>query len=183
MDELKIVVTGCVGSGKSTAIRSISDIPVIETDVEASDEVKDLKDTTTVAMDYGEITLGDDQLVKLYGTPGQTRFSYMWEILAEGALGIIILIDHHRGDPIEDLQMYLTNFAEPISKSSAAIGITHLDGEGQAAIDRYYEYMGEKGLDYPIFPVDARDKSQVRVMIEALAAMISLDEVPNAAAV
>ncbi len=183
MDELKIVVTGCVGSGKTTAIQSISDIPVIETDVEASDDVKDIKDTTTVAMDYGEIRLGDNRLVKLYGTPGQRRFSYMWEILAEGALGVIILLNDHRKDPIGDLDMYLTNFAEPISKSSAVIGITHLDDAGHAAIERYYDYMIEKRLDYPIFPVDARDKTQVRVMIEALAAMISLDEVTDAAAV
>lgn len=183
MDELKIVITGCVGSGKTTAIQSISDIPVIETDVEASDDVKDIKDTTTVAMDYGEIRLGDSRLVKLYGTPGQRRFSYMWEILAEGALGVIILLNNHRQDPIEDLEMYLGNFADPIRKSSAAIGVTHLDEEGHAAIEPYYEYMSEKGLDYPIFPVDARDKSQVRVMIEALAAMITLDEVTDAAAV
>jgi len=183
MDELKIVITGCVGSGKTTAIQSISDIPVIETDVEASDEVRKIKGKTTVAMDYGELQLGDDQLVKLYGTPGQRRFSYMWEILAEGALGIVILLNHHRKDPIDDLEMYLTNFSPYINQSSAEIGVTHLDEGLVPAIDRYHEYMVTRNLDYPIFPIDARDKLEVRVMVEALAAMVSLNEGVDADAI
>ena len=175
MDELKIVITGCVGSGKSTAIQSISDIEVISTDVDASDDVLEQKDTTTVALDYGELRLDEAQTIKLYGTPGQRRFEYMWEILAEGALGIVILVNHRRKDPLADLRMYLENFAEPISRSTAVIGITHLDDD-QLAMTGYYDYMAEHGLDYPIFSVDARSSDQVRVMIEAMAAMIALNE-------
>lgn len=179
MDELKIVITGCVGSGKSTAIQSISDIEVISTDVDASDEVRDEKDTTTVAMDYGELQLEPEQTIKLYGTPGQRRFGYMWEILAEGALGVVILVNHRREDPLADLAMYLENFADPISRSTAVIGITHVDDqpENQASnLDPYYQFMNQHALDYPIFSVDARDSHQVRVLVEAMAAMIALNE-------
>lgn len=176
MSELKIVITGCVGSGKSTAIQAISDIDVISTDVDASDEVKEQKDTTTVALDYGEMALSDGSLVKIYGTPGQERFAYMWEILAEGALGIVVLVNHRREDPIADLSMYLQNFKSAIDESTAVIGITHVDEEGQEAMGRYYDYMSARGIEYPIFPVDARDQAQVKVMIEAMAAMIAACE-------
>ena len=176
MDELKIVITGCVGSGKSTAIQSISDTDIIATDVDASDEIKEDKDTTTVALDYGELKTDDGQLIKIYGTPGQDRFSFMWEILAEGALGIAVLVNHQRPDPVGDLDMYLANFRKAIEDSTVVVGITHLDDEDMDGMDRYYDYMAARGLDYPIFPVDARSRFQVNVMIEAMAAMISLDE-------
>lgn len=175
MSELKIVITGCVGSGKTTAIQAISDIPVIATEVDASDEVANMKDTTTVAMDYGELALGPDSTVKIYGTPGQLRFGYMWEILAEGALGIIILVNHGRENPIDDLSMYLDNFRQHIKDSTAVIGITHCD-DPLADMSRYHDFLGVRGLDFPVFPVDARDPAQVRLLIEAMAAMVTLDE-------
>jgi signal recognition particle receptor subunit beta len=176
MEELKIVITGCMGSGKSTAIQSISDIAVINTDVDASDEVLDEKDTTTVALDYGEVCLEPGQTIKLYGTPGQRRFDYMWDILAEGALGIIILLNHQRSDPLADLAMYLENFSNHISQSTAVIGVTHVDGADASSMLRYYDYLADQALDYPIFSLDARDRGQVKVLIEAMAAMISLNE-------
>jgi uncharacterized protein len=176
MDELKIVITGCMGSGKSTAIQSISDIAVISTDVDASDEVLEQKETTTVAMDYGEVCLDSGQIIKLYGTPGQRRFDYMWDILAEGALGIIILLNHQRPDPVSDLAMYLENFAEHIRQSTAVVGVTHVDDADPASMMHYYEYMADQRLDYPIFSLDARKPEQVKVMISAMAAMIALNE-------
>ncbi|WP_245391541.1 GTP-binding protein [Thioflexithrix psekupsensis] len=78
MSEIKIVFTGSMGAGKTTAIAAISEIPVINTDVRATDPTTlQRKATTTVAMDYGELTLEDGQKLRLYGTPGQLRFEYM----------------------------------------------------------------------------------------------------------
>ena len=179
MAELKIVITGCMGAGKTTAINSISDTPLIATDVDTTDEARLEKDTTTVAMDYGTLTIDDDRVVYLYGTPGQERFAHMWEILAQGALGIVILLNHRREDPLADLEIYLENFQQAIANSTAVIGITHVDESGDTdstAVTAYYDYMARRGLDYPIFPIDARAGAQVRVMIEAMAAMIQLDE-------
>lgn len=175
MSELKIVITGCVGSGKTTAIQAISEIPVIATEVDASDDVASMKKTTTVAMDYGELSLADDSTVKLYGTPGQIRFAYMWEILAEGALGIIILVSHDRDDPVADLSMYLENFHQHIGNSTAVIGITHCD-DPLDDMSRYHDFLDTRGLDFPVFPVDTRDAKQVRVLVQAMAAMVMLDE-------
>jgi signal recognition particle receptor subunit beta len=96
MEPLKVVVSGPVGAGKSTLIRTLSETEVVDTDALTSQEIG--KETTTVAMDYGTLHLGD-QLLYLFGTPGQDRFDFMWDVLSEGALGLLMLI---RGDRPED---------------------------------------------------------------------------------
>ena len=96
MEPLKIVITGPVGAGKSTLIRTLSETQVVDTDALASENIG--KETTTVAMDYGTLHLGD-QLLYLFGTPGQDRFDFMWDVLSDGALGLLMLI---RGDKPED---------------------------------------------------------------------------------
>ena len=82
----KIIFSGTVGAGKSTAIAALSDIPPVATEAVATDETSQLKKTTTVAMDYGVLNLPDGEKVMLYGTPGQERFSFMWDILSEGGI-------------------------------------------------------------------------------------------------
>lgn len=93
-EQLKLIVAGTVGAGKTTFIRSVSEIETVDTDVEASEDLG--KEFTTVAMDYGLLTL-DGIPLHIYGTPGQDRFDFMWEILCEGALGLLLLV---RGDKI-----------------------------------------------------------------------------------
>ena len=93
---LKIVVSGPVGAGKTSFIRSLSVIDVIETEEISSEDIG--KEMTTVAFDFG-ILSADDTVVHLYGTPGQDRFDFMWEVLCEGALGLILLVP---GDRPED---------------------------------------------------------------------------------
>lgn len=90
---IKVVVSGPVGAGKTTFIRTLSDIPVVNTDERASEAIG--KSHTTVALDFGQITLGD-YCVHLFGTPGQSRFDFMWELLSEGAFGLLLLLpsDH-----------------------------------------------------------------------------------------
>lgn len=172
MAELKIVFTGVVGAGKTTAIQAISEIPVVATEVRASDEVRHEKETTTVAMDYGQLALDDGTVLKIYGTPGQRRFSFMWEILAEGALGFVILVNDRREAPLEDVAMYLENFAPWIAQAAVAIGVTHVEDD-PAAMDKYHDFLREQGLPYPIFPIDARQPDDVKVMIEAMAAIMN----------
>lgn len=86
---LKIVIAGPVGAGKSTFIRSVSETPVVSTEEHATERIR--KQTTTVAMDFGTIAF-DDQPIHLFGTPGQDRFEFMWEILCEGATGLVFLV-------------------------------------------------------------------------------------------
>jgi uncharacterized protein len=86
---LKLVVSGPVGAGKSTFIRSLSETEVVDTDELATENIG--KAMTTVAMDFGTLHL-DGQPLYLFGTPGQDRFDFMWEILCEGALGLVLLV-------------------------------------------------------------------------------------------
>ena len=103
MQRLKIVFSGPMGAGKTQAISSLSDIPVVSTEVMNTDLDTNAKLLTTVGMDYGELTVDGGASIGLYGTPGQERFKFIWPILSQGALGVVILIDHSAADPVADL--------------------------------------------------------------------------------
>ena len=89
MNPLKLVISGPVGAGKTTFIQSLSETEVIDTDEAASEDIG--KPKTTVALDFGTLTL-DNVPIHLFGTPGQDRFDFMWEILCEGSLGLVLLV-------------------------------------------------------------------------------------------
>lgn len=97
MEQLKIVVTGSYAAGKTQFIRSISDIEPVSTDYETTlDEEREQKTHTTVALDFGTIAINESTTLYLFGTPGQERFDYMWEHLATGCLGYIVMVDSCR---------------------------------------------------------------------------------------
>ena len=99
---VKIVVTGPFAAGKTTLIRPISEITVLSTEKAVSDgEVAQSKTDTTVAMDFGRITIDRDLVLYLFGTPGQDRFDFMWEILSEGMLGYVLLVDAARPESLD----------------------------------------------------------------------------------
>jgi len=85
----KIIFAGPVGVGKTSAITAVSDIPPAATEAMATDETMAIKSNTTVAMDYGILNLDNGEKVHLYGTPGQERFSFMWDILTQGGIGLV----------------------------------------------------------------------------------------------
>ena len=106
MSQYKIIFTGPVGAGKTTAINSISDLPPIKTDASASDMAKYRKASTTVALDYGVMNLPGGEKLHLYGTPGQERFDFMWDILVTGGIGLVLLLDNTRADPFQDMRFF-----------------------------------------------------------------------------
>ena len=170
----KIIFTGPVGSGKSTAINAISDTPVISTEEQASDDVQHRKQTTTVALDYGMIKLSMGENIHLYGTPGQERFNFMWDILVNNAIGIIILVDNANSDPLSDLSFFLKTFNEFLSNSAIAIGITRTDLSGGPKLSDYRRILKEFDINPPLFEVDGRKKDEVSMLIQAL--LFSLDQ-------
>lgn len=103
---VKIVIAGGFGTGKTTMVASVSEIPPLRTEellTEAGVHVDDLagiegKDTTTVALDFGRITINTKVVLYLFGTPGQNRFWFMWDELATGAIGAVVLVDTRRLD-------------------------------------------------------------------------------------
>lgn len=173
--ENKIIFAGPVGAGKTTAIGAVSDISVVGTEAKASDEVAQHKTNTTVAMDYGILNLDGGGKVHLYGTPGQDRFSFMWEILSEGAMGFVILIDSARPDPLADLDFYMNAFRKSITKCNDAVvvGVTRTEINPQAdLLDRFNEHLSAMNLNIPVFEVDGRKREDVKLMLLALLSLL-----------
>jgi hypothetical protein len=110
MQTVKMVITGPFDAGKTEFIRSISEIKVVSTDRRITDDATIAKDETTVAMDFGRITVDDDLVLYLFGTPGQKRFDFMWEILSEGMLGFVVLVDSTRSDTFHEALQILHTF-------------------------------------------------------------------------
>jgi signal recognition particle receptor subunit beta len=173
MSQYKIIFTGPVGAGKTTAIDSISDVPPVKTDASASDMVKSRKSETTVAMDYGVMNLEDGEKIHLYGTPGQERFDFMWDILTVGGIGLILLLDNTRADPFQDMRFFLDSFSHFISDTSIAIGITQMDLSSKPTINDYHKQLEGLKLNPPVFAVDARVINDVSILVQAL--LFSLD--------
>jgi small GTP-binding protein len=110
MQVVKIVVTGPFSAGKTQFIQTISEIDVVATEKEISRSEERIKSHTTVAMDFGRITVADDLVLYLFGTPGQRRFDFMWEILAEGMLGFVVLLDSVRPETFREARSILDTF-------------------------------------------------------------------------
>jgi len=110
MQTVKIVVTGPFNAGKSAFIQTVSEIDVVATERKITSEAEKIKDTTTVAMDFGRITVDEDLVLYLFGTPGQRRFDFMWEILSEGMLGFIVLVDSTRPETFREARSILETF-------------------------------------------------------------------------
>lgn len=166
--EIKLIFTGSPGAGKSTAIQAISEIPPVSTDMFATDELAQTKSQTTVAMDFGELTLDDGQKLHLYGTPGQERFEFMWRILVQGGLGLVVLVDNTRPDPLGDLSMYLDNFTDFIDETGVVIGVTRTDLSESPSLDEYYDYLSERGIMFPVIEADVREREDVLMLLDAL---------------
>jgi uncharacterized protein len=110
MQTVKMVVTGPFNSGKTEFIQSVSEINVVSTERKISSESEKVKETTTVAMDFGRITVDQDLVLYLFGTPGQKRFDFMWEILSEGMLGFIVMVDSTRPETFREARSILETF-------------------------------------------------------------------------
>jgi signal recognition particle receptor subunit beta len=164
----KIIFSGPVGAGKSTAIGSVSDIPPVATDVGATDDTRLLKATTTVALDYGVLKLQGGERVHLYGTPGQERFDFMWDILSEGAIGLILLIKNDRPEPLIDLAFFLSAFESLITSTRLAVGVTSMDRSREPCLNDHRRVLAQAGLIAPLFEIDARRRRDVSALIKAL---------------
>jgi hypothetical protein len=171
--EIKFVFTGSVGAGKTCAIKTISEIDPVSTEVKSTEkDVLKHKQTTTVAMDYGYLTLENGERCYLYGTPGQRRFDFMCHILTKGALGLIILINNSVEEPLAELDYYLNLNAAFLLENPAIIGVTHFDVKDTPAIEDYYMALDERGDQWPVVRVDAREKDDVYILLHVLIAAL-----------
>ena len=121
-----IFLKGELGAGKTTLIRTISEIDTVDTDKLATDELAQIKSSTTVALDFGRLTIGANQSLHLYGTPGQERFDFMWDILIQKAHAYILLVSAHRPEHLRYSRKIL-HFLHQRVNIPYIIGLTHTD--------------------------------------------------------
>lgn len=183
MREYKLLFAGPMGAGKTTAIAAISDEAPVRTEALNTDRTQNSKELTTVGFDYGEIALDAGDRLRLYGMPGQDRFNFMWRVASEGALGVVLLIDDSRKEPLADLELYVGAFRELADRGAMVIGIGRL-GVTHSSIEAYAAWLAQKGLSLPVFSIDARRRDDVLLLLDALLYQIEtstlLSETPNA---
>lgn len=162
---LKIVVTGPFAAGKTSLIQTISEVTVLGTERAVSDETRARKDSTTVAMDFGRVSLGDGLSLFLFGTPGQRRFEVMWDVLSEGMIGFIVLVDASDARSCGEAAAVLETF-RAYADVPCVVGVTHLDGgvDPAAAVAAVREGL-ELGEDTPVVACDPRSREDVKALL------------------
>ena len=171
---VKIVVTGPFAAGKTTLIRTISEITVLSTERGITDSTRARKSETTVAMDFGRITIDRDLVLYLFGTPGQERFDFMWEILGEGMLGYVVLVDAERDDSLQEAAAILGAFRR-MARVPYVVALNRSNGIDDDEERRIRERL-ELRPDVALLPCDATDKESVKGVLLALLYAV-LDEV------
>ncbi|MCW7946591.1 ATP-binding protein [Streptomyces hygroscopicus] len=176
----KIVVAGGFGVGKTTLVTAVSEITPLQTEAlmtEASEDTDDLSETpekltTTVAMDFGRITLDDDLVLYLFGTPGQQRFWFMWDDLVRGAIGAVVMADTRR---LADCFPALDYFES--SGLPYMVAVNHFDGSERFEPDDVREALTIPA-HIPVMIMDARRRISA---IETLLALVghALDVTPE----
>jgi small GTP-binding protein len=179
MQTVKMVVTGPFSAGKTSFIKSISEIDIVHTERKISDATRSVKESTTVAMDYGRISIDKELVLYLFGTPGQKRFDFMWEILSEGMLGFIVMVDSTSPETFREARRILDTFRS-YSATPYVVAANKQDHEDAWETQDLRIAMG---LDdrVRILPCVASDRSSVKtVLIELLTEI--LENMPDESA-
>ena len=163
----KIVIAGGFGVGKTTLVGSVSEIQPLRTEALVTNESEGVdnldavpsKATTTVAMDFGRLTLGEDLILYLFGTPGQRRFWFMWDDLCLGAIGAIVIVDTNRLDESFSPLDYFEAKGLPF-----IVAVNQFDGLQQYTLDQVKQALALPP-EVPIISIDARDRDSAKAAL------------------
>lgn len=158
----KVVVTGPFNSGKTEFVKNGSDIDIVDTERSITTEDKGIKSLTTVAMDFGRVDF-DDARVHLYGTPGQTRFSFMWETLAKDMNGFIVLVDATDPPSFPDAAELINTFSS-FEDVPFVVVASKVDMEEAVSLDEVRDGIGVGG-GVPVLSCVAIKKDSVRAVV------------------
>ncbi|MCD6426828.1 MAG: ATP/GTP-binding protein [Caldisericaceae bacterium] len=171
MKKYKIIISGPFAAGKTTFIQTITEIAPISTEAKTtkSDETK-VKDSTTVAMDFGRITIDGENVLHIFGTPGQFRFNYMWSILGKDALGIVVIIDSGAEDTFEDAKDMI-NFFRVKTDAPILVALNQFDGKNKVDEEEIRKILNlPKWI--PVVECNAKDKESVKGVLTKLLGLI-----------
>jgi small GTP-binding protein len=166
MQSVKVVITGPFNAGKTTFIKTVSEITVLSTERQVSDASGEGGGETTVAMDFGRISISDDVVLYLFGTPGQERFSFMWETLSEGMLGFVLIVDVTSHDSVTDATSMIEFFTS-MSDVPFVVAANRADADDSTTLGRLRTDLALAD-DVPLLAVDARDKESVKAVLLGL---------------
>ena len=169
---VKMVVTGPFNAGKTEFIQTVSEIDVVSTERKISSPQERVKKTTTVAMDFGRITVDESLVLYLFGTPGQKRFDFMWEILSEGMLGFIVMVDSTRPETFREARSILEAF-RAFSPTPYVVAASKQDLKDAWDLeDMHVALHLEEGIK--ILPCVSTDKESVKtILLELLDSILA----------
>ncbi len=167
LQKYKIVFGGALHSGKTQAIQSLSEVSLLSIDIVYPAKASDPNAQARVNIDYAEIELDQGLIIGLYATP-TAHLESIGAKLCKDAVGAVILIDHSVKNVVEDLEHYVDFFKKHVS--NIVIGVTHLDQDPQQLLKKYRNWISMRNETLPLFAIDARQKDDVLMMIEALIA-------------
>ncbi|HHG74408.1 ATP/GTP-binding protein [Persephonella sp.] len=170
--QIKIVIAGPYAAGKTQFINTISEIETVQTEAKTSQaQEKQVKDHTTVAMDFGRITIDDQHVLYLFGTPGQERFDFMWDILGKGMVGLVVLVDSTDPSTFHEARKII-NYFESRYPAPFVVGCNKQDLKG-AWDPKDIRTALDLDEDIKVLPLIALDKESVKnvllVLLEEIA--------------
>ena len=167
MQPVKVVITGAYAAGKTNFIRSISDIDPVTTEYAVTHaEERTLKHETTVALDFGKIAVSDEVVLFLFGTPGQERFDFMWEVLSEGCMGYVVMVDSCRPAHLLETQRLIARFAT-ITDALFVVAANKQDDPAALPLS-YIRKRLQLPHEIPLLPCVATDRASVKGILMAL---------------
>jgi uncharacterized protein len=179
---VKVVVAGPFGVGKTTLISTISESAVLATERPVTGRPRSQQSLATVAMDFGRISIDRDLVLHLFGTPGQRRLDFMWEILAEGMLGFVVLVDDGRPESAAEAEGILA-FLRDIAEVPYVVGVTKSEDDPEGAVVRARARVSIED-HVRVVSCDATDKESVRhLLLELLHEVMDHTEADHSAAV
>ena len=161
MEYRKLAIVGEVGAGKTQLVKTLSEISPLETEAESTIDIG--KKYTTVGIDYGRIALSSDTALGLYGVPGQSRYSFLWNFVNSSLWGLLILLKYGETPDYDNLDELLTFFAPEEHRTTCVVAVTHCEDAGDggmAALNSEIQALLEHHkIVAPIIQIDPREKN------------------------
>ena len=177
---LKIVISGAYSAGKSQFIRTISEIDALETEANVSqNEEMELKNHTTVALDFGTLAINEELSLYLFGTPGQERFDFMWEILGQGAIGYVIMVDSTRPAHLKETVKIIEHFSQQLPHVPFVVAANKQDDPNCLPADYIHHRLGlpENVLVLPCVATERESVKQVLLSLVGIVDQLMENEV------